>query len=31
MKVRNESEANGALISKIDRYFMNPTAYSALK
>jgi hypothetical protein len=31
MKVRAATEANGALISKVDRYFMNPTDFSALK
>jgi hypothetical protein len=30
-KVRAASEANGAIVSKIDRYFMNPTDFSALK
>ncbi len=30
-KVRAASEANGALVAKIDRYFMNPTDFSALK
>jgi hypothetical protein len=30
-KVRAASEANGALVGKIDRYFMNPTDFSALK
>lgn len=31
VKARTESEVNGALISKVDRYFMNPTDFSALK
>jgi hypothetical protein len=30
-KVRAASEANGALVAKIDRYFMNPTDFSGLK
>ena len=30
-KVRAESEVNGALVSKVDRYFMNPTDFSAMK
>jgi hypothetical protein len=30
-KVRAASEANGALVGKIDRYFMNPTDFSGLK
>jgi hypothetical protein len=30
-KARKESEANGALTTKIDRFFMNPTDYSPLK
>lgn len=30
-KVRAASEANGALVNKIDRYFMTPTDFSALK
>jgi hypothetical protein len=30
-KVKAESEANGALVDHIDRYFMNPTSFSALK
>jgi hypothetical protein len=30
-KVKAESEANGALVDHIDRYFMDPTSYSALK
>jgi hypothetical protein len=30
-KVRKESEVNGALTTKIDRFFMNPTDYSPLK
>jgi hypothetical protein len=30
-KVRAATEANGALISKIDRWFLNPTDFSALK
>lgn len=29
-KVKAESEKNGPLVDKIDNYFMNPTAYSAL-
>ena len=31
VKVRTESEVNGPLISKVDRYFMNPTDFSAMK
>jgi len=30
-KVKAESEAHGALVDHIDRYFMDPTSYSALK
>jgi len=30
-KVKAESEANGALVDHIDRYFMDPTGFSALK
>lgn len=30
-KVRKESEVNGALTTKIERFFMNPTDYSPLK
>jgi hypothetical protein len=30
-KVKAESEADGALVNHIDRYFMDPTSYSALK
>jgi NIPSNAP len=30
-KVKAESEANGPLVDHIDRYFMDPTSYSALK
>jgi hypothetical protein len=30
-KVKAESEANGPLVDRIDRYFMDPTSYSALK
>ena len=29
-KVKAESEANGPLVDHIDRYFMDPTSYSAL-
>jgi len=29
-KVKAESEANGALVDDIDRYFMDPTTFSAL-
>jgi NIPSNAP len=29
-KVKAESEANGALVDHIDRYFMDPTNFSAL-
>jgi len=29
-KVKAESEKNGPLVNHIDRYFMDPTAYSAL-
>jgi hypothetical protein len=31
MQVRKVTEANGALISKVDRYFMTPTDFSAMK
>jgi hypothetical protein len=30
-KVKKESEANGPLVDHIDRYFMDPTSFSALK
>jgi NIPSNAP len=30
-KVKVESEAHGALVDHIDRYFMDPTNFSALK
>jgi hypothetical protein len=30
-KVKAESESNGPLVEHIDRYFMDPTIYSALK
>jgi hypothetical protein len=30
-KVKADSEANGPLVDHIDRYFMDPTTYSALK
>ena len=30
-KVKAESEADGPLVDHIDRYFMDPTTYSALK
>jgi hypothetical protein len=30
-KVRKESEVNGSLTTKIDRFFMTPTDFSALK
>ena len=30
-KVKAESEAQGPLVDRIDRYFMAPTSYSALK
>ena len=30
-KVKAESEANGALVGHIERYFMDPTTFSALK
>ena len=30
-KVKAESEANGKLIDHIDRYFMDPTSFSALQ
>src|SRR5438270_13539092 len=29
-KVKTESEAHGALVDHIDRYFMDPTSFSAL-
>ena len=29
-KVKAESEAHGPLVDHIDRYFMDPTSYSAL-
>ena len=29
-KVKAESEAHGALVDHIDRYFMDPTSFSAL-
>src|SRR5207244_11642995 len=29
-KVKAESDKNGALVDHIDRYFMDPTSYSAL-
>jgi hypothetical protein len=29
-KVKAESKANGALVDHIDRYFMDPTSFSAL-
>ena len=29
-KVKTESEANGPLVDHIDRYFMDPTSFSAL-
>jgi NIPSNAP len=29
-KVKAESEANGPLVDRIDRYFMDPTSFSAL-
>ena len=29
-KVKAESEAHGALVDYIDRYFMDPTSFSAL-
>lgn len=29
-KVKHESEANGPLVDHIDRYFMDPTSFSAL-
>ena len=29
-KVKAESEKNGALVDRIDDYFMEPTSYSAL-
>src|SRR5207244_833596 len=29
-KVKTESEANGSLVDHIDRYFMDPTTFSAL-
>src|SRR3954470_16113913 len=30
-KVKADSEANGALVDHIDRYFMDPTSFSAMK
>ena len=30
-KVKAESEKNGPLVNQIDRYFMDPTSFSALK
>jgi hypothetical protein len=30
-KVKAESEVNGALVDHIDRYFMDPTSFSALQ
>jgi hypothetical protein len=30
-KVKADSEANGPLVDRIDRYFMNPTDFSELK
>jgi hypothetical protein len=30
-KVKADSEVNGPLVDHIDRFFMNPTAFSALK
>lgn len=30
-KVKSESEAEGKLVDHIDNYFMDPTAYSAMK
>ena len=30
-KVKADSEANGALVDHIDRYFMDPTNFSSLK
>jgi hypothetical protein len=30
-KVKAESEKNGALVDRIDRYYMDPTSYSALQ
>ena len=30
-KVKADSEANGPLVDHIDRYFMDPTSFSALK
>ena len=30
-KVKAESEANGKLVDHIDRYFMDPTSFSALR
>ena len=29
-KVKAESEAHGAMVDHIDRYFMDPTSFSAL-
>ena len=31
VKVRDASEAGGTIVNKIDRFFMTPTDYSALK
>lgn len=31
VKTRTESEVSGAIVAKVDRYFMTPTDYSALK
>ena len=30
-KMKKESEANGPLVDHVDRYFMDPTSFSALK
>jgi len=30
-KVKSESEANGPLVDHVDRHFMDPTSFSALK
>jgi hypothetical protein len=30
-KIKAESEVNGPLVDHIDRYFMDPTTFSALK
>jgi hypothetical protein len=30
-KVKADSEVNGPLVDHIDRYFMDPTGFSALK